>query len=30
MAVVSTLMATPLFNWIMRRHAAAGLGEALA
>lgn len=23
MAIVTTLMATPLFNWIMRRHAAA-------
>lgn len=30
MAVVSTLMATPLFNWIMRRHGAAGLEPAHA
>ena len=23
MAIVTTLMATPLFNWVMRRHASA-------
>ncbi|HEY8358350.1 MAG TPA: cation:proton antiporter, partial [Ramlibacter sp.] len=28
MAVVTTLMATPLFNWIMRRHGTVGLGIA--
>ncbi|WP_332824987.1 cation:proton antiporter [Ramlibacter sp.] len=30
MAVVTTLMATPLFNWIMRRYGNAGLEPASA
>lgn len=30
MAVITTLLATPLFNWIVRGHGAAGLGPALS
>jgi len=29
MAVVTTLMATPLFNWIMRRRSSAGLSSSM-
>lgn len=28
MAIVTTLMATPLFNWSMRRHAPIAVTES--